>query len=124
LYDAPRQEYSNLADKERRIVDRSEIADIFCVAISSGNVPALLEDFVSEQTTWAVVSGTGLSNSERDFLGIPGLRRLVEFCRERLKNSGKRDDGVRHGGGLPFCFRKDSRRKCCREIFRRDKFRG
>jgi hypothetical protein len=66
-------------------MDRSEIADIICVAISSGKVPALLEDFMSEQTTWVVVSGTAPSNSERHFLGIPGLRRLVEFCRERIK---------------------------------------
>jgi hypothetical protein len=66
-------------------MDRSEIADIFCKAISSGNVPALFEDFVSEHTTWAVVSGTDPSNSERHFLGILGLGRLVDFCHERLK---------------------------------------
>jgi putative transposase len=51
------------------VMDRSEIADIFCKAISSGNAPALFEDFVSEQTTWAVVFGTDPSNSERHFLG-------------------------------------------------------
>jgi hypothetical protein len=66
-------------------MERSEIAEIFCVAISSGNVPVLFESFVSEQTTWTVVSGTGPSDSERRFLGIPGLYRLVEFCREGLK---------------------------------------
>ena len=52
-------------------MDRSEIADTFCKAISSGNVPALFEDFVSEQTTWAVVFGTDPSDSERHFLGVP-----------------------------------------------------
>lgn len=58
-------------------MNRSEIADIFCAAISSGNVPVLFEDFVSEQTTWIVVSGTDPNNSERRFLGIGGLDRLA-----------------------------------------------
>jgi len=68
------------------VMDRSEIADFFCKAISSGNVPALFEDFVSEQTTWAVVSGTDPSNSERHFLGIFGLGRLVDFATSACKS--------------------------------------
>ena len=51
-------------------MDRSERADIFCVAISSGKVPVLLEDLMSEETTWAVVSATSPSNSETRYLGI------------------------------------------------------
>jgi hypothetical protein len=66
-------------------VDRSEIVDIFFAAISSGEIPAILKDSASEQSTWAVVSGTIPGNSERQYSGIPGLYRLVEFCRERLK---------------------------------------
>jgi hypothetical protein len=56
-------------------MERSEIAEIFCVAISSGNIPVLLESFVFEQTTWTVVSETGPSDSERRFLGISGAAR-------------------------------------------------
>jgi hypothetical protein len=104
LHDAPRQEGLNLADKTEGIMDRSEIAEIFCVAISSGNVPALLEGFVSEQTTWAVVSGTGPSDSERHFLGIPGLRRLVEFCREGLKIVSGEMTGCLMKGDCLFAF--------------------
>jgi hypothetical protein len=96
----------NLADKERRIVDRSEITDIFCGAISSGNVPALLEEFVSEETTWALVSGTGPSDSERYFRGIPGLRGLVEFCRDSLKIGAGEMTGCVMKGDCLFAFGK------------------
>jgi hypothetical protein len=88
------------------VMDRSEIADIFCKAISSGNVPALFEDFVSEQTTWAVVSGTDPSNSERHFLGILGLGRLVDFCHERLKVAAGEMTGCVIKGDCLFAFGK------------------
>jgi hypothetical protein len=88
------------------VMDRSEIADIFCKAISSGSVPALFEDFVSEQTTWAVVSGTDPSNSERHFLGIPGLGRLVDFCHERLKVAAGEMTGCVIKGDCVFAFGK------------------
>jgi len=87
-------------------VDRSEITDIFCGAISSGNVPALLEEFVSEQTTWALVSGTGPSNSERSFLGISGMRGLVEFCRDNLKIGAGEMTGCVMKGDCIFAFGK------------------
>jgi hypothetical protein len=70
---------------KKGIMVRSEIADIYCASISSGKIPALLEDFASETSTWTVVSGTVPSNSERRYLGISGLRRLAKFCQERLK---------------------------------------
>jgi hypothetical protein len=88
------------------VMDRSEIADIFCKAISSGNVPALFEDFVSEQTTWGVVSGTDPSNSERHFLGILGLGRLVDFCHERLKVAAGEMTGCVIKGDCVFAFGK------------------
>jgi hypothetical protein len=66
-------------------MERSEIAEMFCAAIYTGKVPAEFESFVSEQITSAVVSGTNPSDSERQFLGIHGLRRLVGFCRESLQ---------------------------------------
>jgi hypothetical protein len=106
LHGPLRQEESNLADKERRIVDRSEITDIFCGAISAGNVPALLEEFVSEETTWALVSGTGPSDSERYFRGIPGLRGLVEFCRDSLKIGAGEMTGCVMKGDCLFAFGK------------------
>ena len=87
-------------------MDRSEIADIFCMAISSGMIPALLEAFASEQSTWAVVSGTAPSNSERQYLGISGLRRLVEFCRERLKTEAGEMTGCVVKGDCLFAFGK------------------
>jgi hypothetical protein len=87
-------------------VNRSEIADIFCVAMSSGNVPALLEEFVSIQTTWSAVSGTDPINSERLFLGLPGLRQLVEFCHERLKIGAGEMTGCVMKGDCLFAFGK------------------
>jgi hypothetical protein len=96
----------NLADKERRIVDRSEITDILYGAISLGNVPALLEEFVSEQTTWALVSGTGPSDSERYFVGISGLRKLVGFCRDDLKIGAGEMTGCVMKGDCLFAFGK------------------
>jgi hypothetical protein len=88
------------------MVDRSEITDIFCMAISSGNVSAVLEDCVSEQTTWAVVSGTGPSDSERYFLGMPGLRNLVDFCRGTLKTGAGEMTGCVMKGDCLFAFGK------------------
>jgi hypothetical protein len=74
---------------------RIEIADIFCVAM-------LLEDFVSEQSTLAVVSGASPSNSERRFLGtFFGNRRSTPTCRilsRALENRGRGDDRLRHEG--------------------------
>jgi ketosteroid isomerase-like protein len=87
-------------------MDRSEIADIFCVAVSSGRIPALLEDFASDQSTWAVVSATSPSNSERRYLGIFGLRRLAEFCRERLKIEASEMTGCVIKGDCLFAFGK------------------
>jgi hypothetical protein len=87
-------------------MDRSEIAEIFCAAISSGNVSWLLEGFVSELTTWAIVSGTGPSDSERHFLGIPGLRRLLEFCCEGLKIVSGEMTGCVMKGDCLFAFGK------------------
>jgi hypothetical protein len=87
-------------------VDRSESADIFCVAMSSGKVPVLLEDLISEETTWAVVSATSPSNSERRYLGISGLRQLVEFCRERLKIEASEMTGCVIKGECLFAFGK------------------
>jgi hypothetical protein len=87
-------------------MDRSEIADIFCVAVSSGKVPALLEDFVSEEAAWTVVSASTASNSERRYLGIPGLHRLAEFCRERLKIESGDMTGCVTKGDCLFAFGK------------------
>jgi hypothetical protein len=57
------------------------------------------------------------------FLGIAGPRRLVEFCHEHLKiGAGEMTGCVMKG--LSFRLRKDSRRKCCRGNFRRDKSCG
>ena len=70
-------------------MDRSESADIFCVAISSGKVPALLEDLMSEREAWAVVSATIPSNSERRYLGITGLRQLVRILPRAPENRGE-----------------------------------
>jgi hypothetical protein len=66
-------------------MNRSEIADMFCLAIFSGNVQVLCDDVVSEHTTWIVVSGTDPRNSERRFVGIRGLRCLAGFCHDSLK---------------------------------------
>ena len=87
-----------------RHVDRSEIADIFCGSISSGKISALLKTFASEQSTWAVVSGTAPSNLERLYLGIPGLHRLAEFCRERLKIESGDMTGCVIKGDCLFAF--------------------
>ena len=87
-------------------MNRSEIADIFCVAFSSGKVPALLEDFMSEEATWAVVSATSPNNSERCYLGILGLRQLAEFCRERLKIEAGEMTGCVIKGDCLFAFGK------------------
>ena len=87
-------------------MDHSESADIFCVAISSGKVPVLLEDLMSEETTWAVVSATNPSNSERRYLGISGLRQLVEFCRDRLKIEASEMTGCVIKGDCLFAFGK------------------
>jgi hypothetical protein len=87
-------------------MDRTEIADFFCVAITSGNVPAPLEDFVSEQSRLAVVSGTNPSNSERHFLGITGLRRLIQFCHEHLKIVAGEMTGCVMKGDCLFAFGK------------------
>jgi hypothetical protein len=88
------------------VMNRSEIADIFCEAISSGNVPVLFEDFVSEQTTWIVVSGTDPSNSERRFLGIRGLDRVAKFCHEGLKIAAGEMTGCIMKGDCLFAFGK------------------
>jgi hypothetical protein len=88
------------------VMNRSEIADIFCAAISSGNVPALFKDLVSEQTTWIVVSGTDPTNSERCFLGISGLDRLASFCHERLKIASGEMTGCVMKGDCLFAFGK------------------
>ena len=87
-------------------MDRAEISDIFCSAISSGKIPTLLEDFASEQSVWAVVSGTVPSNSERLYLGILGLHRLAEFCRERLKIESGDMTGCVTKGDCLFAFGK------------------
>jgi len=92
--------------KERRIVDRSEIADIFCVAVSSGKVPALLENFICKEATLAVLSATGQSSSERRYLGILGLRQLAEFCRGRLKIEASEMTGCVIKGDCLFAFGK------------------
>jgi hypothetical protein len=99
-----RQEDSNFANKAGGIMERSEIAEMFCVATYSGNVPALFEGFVSEQTTWAVVSGTSQSDSEWYFLGILGLHRLVGFCRESLKIVSGEMTGCVVKGDCLFAF--------------------
>ena len=99
-------------------MDRTESADIFCVAISSGKVPALLEDLMSEETTWAVVSATSPSNSERRYLGISGLRQLVEFCRDRLKIEASEMTGCVIRGDCLFAFGKIHIRSAAREISR------
>jgi hypothetical protein len=91
---------------KKKIMDRSESADIFCVAISSGKVPVLLEDLISEETAWAVVSATSPNNSERRYLGISGLRQLVEFCRERLKIEATEMAGCVIKGECLFAFGK------------------
>ena len=87
-------------------MNRGEIADIFCVAISSGNVPVLFERFVSEETTWIVVSGIDPSNSERRFLGIRGLDRLAGFCHEGLKIASGEMTGCVMKGDCLFAFGK------------------
>lgn len=87
-------------------MNRSEIADIFCAAMSSGNVPPLLEEFVSIQTTWSAVSGTSPSNSERHFLGLPGLRQFVEFCHQRLEIGAGEMTGCVMKGDCLFAFGK------------------
>jgi hypothetical protein len=88
-------------------MNRGEIADIFCAAISSGNVPVLFEQFVSEKTTWVVVSGIDPSiNSERRFLGIRGLDRLAGFCHERLKIAAGEMTGCVMKGDCLFAFGK------------------
>jgi hypothetical protein len=88
-------------------MNRGEIADIFCAAISSGNVPVLFEQFVSEETTWVVVSGIDPSiNSERRFLGIRGLDRLAGFCHERLKIAAGEMTGCVMKGDCLFAFGK------------------
>lgn len=87
-------------------MDRSEIADLYCVAISSGKVPALLEDFASPQSTWVVVSGTVPGNSERHYIGIPGLCRLAEFCRAGLKIEAGEMTGCVIKGDCLFAFGK------------------
>lgn len=87
-------------------MNRSEIADMFCVAIFSGNVQALFDDVVSEHTTWIVVSGTGPSNSERRFLGVRGLDRLAGFCRESLKSGSGEMTGCVMKGDCLFAFGK------------------
>ena len=90
----------------REELNRGEIADIFCVAISSGNVPILFERFVSEKTTWVVVSGIDPSNSERRFLGIRGLDRLAGFCHQRLKIAAGEMTGCVMKGDCLFAFGK------------------
>jgi hypothetical protein len=85
---------------------RSEIADIYCASFSSGEIPALLEHFASEQSTWAVVSGTFPRNSERHFLGVHGLRRLADFCRDRLKIETGEMTGCVTKGDCLFAFGK------------------
>jgi hypothetical protein len=85
---------------------RSEIADICCASIFSGKIPALLVDCASEQSTWAVVSATSPSDSERRYLGISGLRQLVEFCRERLKIEASEMTGCVIKGDCLFAFGK------------------
>lgn len=88
------------------VMNRSEIADIFSAAISSGNVPVLFEDFVSEQTTWNVVSGTDPSNSERRFLGIHGLDGVARFCHEGFKIAAGEMTGCVMKGDCLFAFGK------------------
>src|ERR1700730_13815316 len=90
----------------REELNRGQIADIFCVAISSGNVPILFERFVSEKTTWVVVSGIDPSNSERRFLGIRGLDRLAGFCHQRLKIAAGEMTGCVMKGDCLFAFGK------------------
>jgi hypothetical protein len=57
-------------------MDRIKIAELVCLAICSGSIPAMLGDFVFEQARWTVLSATGQSDSERRFLGMPGLPNL------------------------------------------------
>jgi hypothetical protein len=87
-------------------VDRSEITDIFCAAISTGSVPALLNDHVSERTKGTLVSGTRQTNSGRDFLGTSGLSRLAEFCRQELKIAAGEMTGCVMKGECLFAFGK------------------
>ena len=87
-------------------MNRSEIADMFCLAIFSGSVQALFDDVVSENTTWIVVSGTDPSNSERRFLGIRGLDRLAGFCHESLKIASGEMTGCVMKGDCLFAFGK------------------
>jgi hypothetical protein len=74
-----------LSRRNGGIMDRIKIAEIVCLAICSGSIPAMLGDFVFEQAPWIVVSATGQSDSERRFLGMAGLHQLIEFCRKDLK---------------------------------------
>jgi hypothetical protein len=87
-------------------MNRSEIADIFCAAISSGKVPVLFKGLVSEQTTWVVVSGTDPTDVERRFLGIRGLDRVARFCHERLKIAAGEMTGCVVKGDCLFAFGK------------------
>jgi hypothetical protein len=75
-------------------------------------VPALLEDFVSEQSALAMRFWNKSKQPRKTFFGNHRpKRRLVEFCHELLENRGRGDDGTKDSTGAlkPPAFKIVSR---------------
>jgi hypothetical protein len=103
------------ADKEEAdlgtAMERSEIAETICEALSSGHVAASLASVVDERAKFALISGSsqpqalsGYSHSAKYFQGFIGLRGIAKFCRDALQISSGDLTGCVIRGDCVFAF--------------------